>query len=275
MKSSAVFVSVLGVAVMVSFSSQSFSAKLDQKAAMKIPRQLEREILGKDGAPMVLVPAGEFTMGDNSYNNLEQRVYLDDFYMDKFELTTIRYVKFIQATGRQQPYEWSDVDLAQYGDRPVIGVDWHDADEYCRWAGKFLPNEAEWEKAARGTDGRSYPWGNQEPTRALASFDWDGGRKWLGYQTLSPVGSYEAGKSPYGIYNMAGNVWEWVAEWYSNKTSTRSSEDQNQKGLEKKVVRGGSWANDASNLRSAYWFRTHSALRIHCVGFRCAQDAPK
>lgn len=145
------------------------------------------------------------------------RVYLDAFYIDKYELTTSRYAQFLKATRRKQPDHWNEVSMAAHRDRPVIGVDWHDADAYCRWSGKRLPTEAEWEKAARGTEGRQYPWGNERPTSRNANF----GKccDWKGYASLAPVGSLEAGKSPLGISDMAGNVYEWVADWYGGVTT--------------------------------------------------------
>ena len=214
-----------------------------------------REIASKDGARMTLVPAGEFLYGDNN-----QRMSLPSFYMDKHSVTTARYAKFLQATGREKPQKWNEVSPVRDDDRPVIGVDWHDADAYCRWAGKRLPTEQEWEKAARGTDGRKYPWGNAEPTRSLANYDWDGERTWQGYSTLSPVGSYEAGKSPYGIYDLAGNVWEWTSSDYDSNY---------------KVLRGGSWSYDADALRSTIRNGRNPTYRSYRNGFRCAQDVPK
>jgi hypothetical protein len=132
------------------------------------PRQAGKEITGRDGAPMVLVPAGEFIMGSNDGDadeKPERRVTLEAFYIDKFEVSTRLYAAFIQATSRSQPEDWSkQVALVGSGDRPVVNVTWHDADAYCRHYGKCLPTEQEWEKAARGTDGREYPWGNEEPS---------------------------------------------------------------------------------------------------------------
>jgi formylglycine-generating enzyme required for sulfatase activity len=216
------------------------------------PGQMGREITSRDGAPMLLVPAGEFLYGDNN-----QRMSLSAFYMDKYEVTTKLYAQFLQATSRKQPEYWNQVSQVSAGDRPVIGVDWYDADAYCHQYGKRLPTEQEWEKAARGTDGRKYPWGNDEPSSGLANF----GKQWqanINYysERLTAVGSYESGKSPYGIYDLAGNVWEW----------TSSDEGSN------KVIRGGSWYNYAADLRSS--IRTRFTLRyVHVVGFRCAQDA--
>jgi formylglycine-generating enzyme required for sulfatase activity len=193
---------VLIVLAVVVLASSGFPEKPDQGGARTVLGEREREIIGKDGAPMILVPNGEFTMGDGSYNNLERPVYLDAYYIDKFELTVSRYAKYMDHIGTK--HGWTKADLLSHGDRPVVEVDWNDADAYCRWARKRLPNEAEWEKAARGTDGRIYPWGNEKPNPSLANFDWDGRQRWEGYRTLSVVGSYEAGKSPYGLYDMAG-----------------------------------------------------------------------
>lgn len=218
-----------------------------------LPRQTGREITGKDGAPMVLVPAGEFQYG---FNN--QRMSLSAFYMDKYEVTTKLYSTFLQATRHKQPDDWTQqVALVGSGDRPVVQVTWHDAEAYCRQYGKRLPIEQEWEKAARGTDGRKYPWGNEEPSSRHALFN----TKWNGYGTLAVVGSHEAGASPYGIQDLAGNVWEWTSSDYDN---------------ERKVLRGGSWKTETN----AYYLQSTPrnygtpTYRNLSYGFRCAQDAP-
>ena len=137
--------------------------------------QLPHEVTGKDGAPMVLIPAGEFWMGspDGKGDNDEyprHRVYLDAFYMDNFEITVARYARFLGSANRSEPKYWEQVNIRKRGNLPVVGVDWYEADAYCRWAGKRLPTEAEWEKAARGTDERTYPWGNEAPTTSLHIF---------------------------------------------------------------------------------------------------------
>ncbi len=214
-----------------------------------LPRQTGREITGKDGAPMLLVPEGDFLYGAN-----KQRQSLSAFYMDKYEVTTKLYAVFLQATGRVAPEKWNEVSQVSDGDRPVIGVDWHDADAYCRYYGKRLPTEQEWEKAARGTDGRKYPWGNEEPTSRHANF----GKccDWKGYATLTVTGDHEAGKSPYGIYDLAGNVWEWTSSDYDSSN---------------KVLRGGSWFNEASLMVSTYRLRYTPTTRNDIIGFRCAQ----
>jgi formylglycine-generating enzyme required for sulfatase activity len=250
--------------------------------------QAGHEVLGQDGAPMVLVPAGEFSMGEDTtrysvgdpmYNYAPpHKVYLETYYIDKYEVTTAHYAKFLDAEGRPAPRFWNEVKLDVDGNRPVIGVTWDDAQAYCQWAGKRLPTEAEWEKAARGTDGRKYPWGSSEPTRSQASYDWYGIRSWQGYGTLSPVGSFEAGRSPYGVYDLAGNVWEWVADRYDQKYYLVGPK-QNPKGPEKgkdRVVRGGSWRHPPELMRAAY--RHHyqqKVLPFTYLGFRCAQGLAK
>ena len=241
-----------------------------------------KAITGKDGAPMVLVPAGEFMMGsradDQSADDNERpahRVYLDAYYIDQYEVTTARYAKFFKATNRPQPEYWSADVVSDHGNKPVVGVDWTDATAYCSWAGKRLPTEAEWEKAARGTDQRLYPWGNQPPNEQRAKFFRRG--DFQDYGELTDVGSYEAGKSPYGVYDMAGNVWEWTADWYDEKYYSKSPE-KNPKGPssgEYRVVRGGGWIIVSVDVRYATRSRLTPALRRNTVGFRCAQDIPK
>ena len=226
--------------------------------SFSLPKQMPIEITGKDGAPMVLVPAGEFTMGSNDGDadeKPERLVTLEAFLIDKYEVSTKLYAKFIQAIGRSQPDGWSQqVALVGSGDRPVVNVTWHDADAYCRHYGKRLPTEQEWEKAARGTDGRAYPWGNEEPSSQHALFN----TEWYGYGTLATAESYEAGKSPYGLYHMAGNVWEWTGSDYIGSS---------------KVLRGGAWNNDARNVRSANRYGDTPSGGNNNYGFRCAQDS--
>ena len=213
-------------------------------------------ILGKDGASMALVPGGEFIYGEGDNR---RRLTLPAFYMDKYEVTVKRYLAFRQATGRKEKYKVNELIQASDADRPIIGVDWQDAEDYCRYYGERLPTEEEWEKAARGTDGRIYPWGDDEPTRELAGYDWDKKQHWQGYDSLSPVGAYEAGKSPYGIYDLAGSVIEWTSSDYERET---------------KVIRGGSWLSHPSALRSAHRRGVLATYRLNALGFRCVLDAP-
>jgi formylglycine-generating enzyme required for sulfatase activity len=207
---------------------------------------------------MVLVPEGEFLYGDKGWFSDMQRLSLPAFYMDKYEVSTKLYATFIQDTGRVQPDDWSkQVALVGSGDRPVVNVTWHDADTYCRHYGKRLPTEQEWEKSARGTDGRKYPWGNEEPSSQYANYGKNYPSNNFYKDRLTPVGNYEAGKSPYGIYDLAGNVWEW----------TSSDEGSS------KVIRGGAWTHGADWLRSTGRANGSPTLRYSYFGFRCAQDA--
>ena len=246
------------------------------KAAGKLPEK----IIGKDGAPMVLVPAGPFTMGSEGSGEDEKplhRVYLDAFYMDQYEVTTKQFARFLEKSRRKPPDHWSAVRLPQLGNRPVVGVDWHNADAYCRWAERRLPSEAEWEKAARGPEVRAYPWGEDIPNASLANFDKSCILCNVYEEVLKPVGSYEKGKSPYGIYDMAGNVLEWTADWYDERYYKRSP-DRNPAGPSQglsKVVRGGSWLSRRTLLQTGLRNWESPASRSAHVGFRCAQDAQK
>jgi len=243
---------------------------------------LERVMTGRDGAPMVLVPAGEFVMGGQAEEDaLPHRVYLDAFYIDRYEVTNGRYLKFVEATRHRVPQHvvdpqydlWAGPTLTPgVADLPVVNVDWADADAYCKWAGRRLPTEAEWEKAARGTDGRLYPWGNEAPSFARLNFS----RRWQGAHTLQPVGSYESGGSPYGAQDMAGNVWEWVSDWYDvGSYSTGAARNpQGPASGSSKILRGGSWTNSADNVRATYRREEDPEMRNSDSGFRCAQSAP-
>jgi formylglycine-generating enzyme required for sulfatase activity len=227
--------------------------------------------------PMVEIPAGEFAMGLDGVQALEDerpkhQVWLPAFFMDLHEVTTGQYASFLAATNRNVPWLWDTLELGQDRDRPVIGVDWSDADAYCRWKGKRLPTEAEWEKAARGMDGRLYPWGNQPPHKDLANFAL--GARFSYSQVLMPVLSYERGKSPYGLYQTAGNVWEWVEDWYSTNYY-EVSPDRNPQGPEEgqfKVLRGGSWSDLPKYLLAYGRFKLPPDTRNSYTGFRCAKS---
>ncbi|HSL04975.1 MAG TPA: SUMF1/EgtB/PvdO family nonheme iron enzyme [Nitrospiraceae bacterium] len=252
------------------------TAKLEPR-----PMAQDREVTGKDGAPMVLIPAGEFWMGSpdgegDKDEHPQHQVYLEAYYIDRFEVTVSRYSKFMQSTGRQAPEYWAQAKIGKYGNRPVVGVDWHDAEAYCRWATKRLPTEAEWEKAARGTDGRTYPWGNDASKSWLAKFG-KGFTPHIYDEGLVPVESYEAGNSPYELHHMSGNVWEWTADWYDNQYYKNSSR-KNPKGPSNgtsKVARGGSWHTESVGVRSANRLNLPETHSDGDIGFRCAQDSPK
>ncbi len=220
---------------------------------------------------MVLVPAGEFTMGSTTGDADEQPAHLvqvDTFLIDIYEVTVRRYAAFLQATGTNSPSNWNTMNQPAHQKYPVANVDWADAAAYCKWAGKRLPTEAEWEKAARGTDGRLYPWGNDPPTPRHANF-WKAGSHVHG--TLAAVGTLENGKSPYGSYDMAGNVWEWVSDWYDNDYY-KNSPSQNPTGPssgESKVLRGGAWDSSPQQVRSTLRYFHRSTHRHKDYGFRC------
>lgn len=239
---------------------------------------LQREITGRDGAPMVLIPSGEFVMGSSATSDERpaHRVDLDAYYIDTFEVTISRYAKFLEAvTTQQAPHQWNTVKLTEDGDRPIIGVNWSDADAYCRWTEKRLPTEAEWEKAARGTDGRKYPWGDEDPREDMANFGRCCG--WSGFGLLAVVGTYKAGKSPYGVFDLAGNVWEWIADWY-DPHYYKTSPDRNPTGPSSgrdKVMRGGSWSNRAGDLRASTRDKVSPTYRNFSIGFRCAATVRK
>ncbi|RMH02976.1 MAG: formylglycine-generating enzyme family protein [Nitrospirae bacterium] len=251
-------------------------------------KDLPQEIIGKDGAPMVLIPAGPFPMGvpkgarDGGVDERPNHVVeLDAFYIDKYEVTNGRYLEFIRATGHRPPKHPTDPTKNLWHDGlmpesiaplPVVNVDWFDAKAYCEWAGKRLPTEAEWEKAAKGTEDRRFPWGDVEPTDKHLNFN----QVWRGEQTLVPVGMYEKGKSPYGVYDMAGNVWEWVADWY-DPTYYQKSPRRNPKGPASgthRVLRGSGWNVETPMVRIFTRVKSHPLNRDHATGFRCAADAP-
>ncbi len=236
---------------------------------------LPATIIGRDGASMVLVPAGEFTMGSEQGDEDERpvhRVYLDAFYLDKVEVTNARFAKFSASVMSEPPWGFANQEAPiKKGDQPVQWVNWMEATAYCAWVGKRLPTEAEWEKAARGTDGRTYPWGNDPPTPARAVFGLMDGA-----EPSPAVDAREDGKSPYGALDMAGNLYEWVADWYA-EDFYRHSPARNPRGPSQgalKLQRGGSFTNNPYRIRST--FRTKGEPTEHHprVGFRCAQDPP-
>jgi formylglycine-generating enzyme required for sulfatase activity len=227
-----------------------------------------------DGAEMVGIPAGEFIMGaadddPHAYDHEkpQRTVYLDAFYMDKYEVTNAQYRKCKEAGACARPFDATYYDDADYARHPVVYVRWQWAKAYCEWAGKRLPTEAEWEKAARGTDGRTYPWGE--------GIDCDHAQyNECGGQTV-PVGSKSKGASPYGALDMAGNVWEWVADRYQ-EDYYQAAPDRNPQGPNKgtaQVMRGGSWSEAPVNVRCAYrsWYMPDA--RYFNLGFRCARDS--
>jgi formylglycine-generating enzyme required for sulfatase activity len=229
--------------------------------------------IGKDGAPAVLIPAGAFVAGDDE-NSPRRELFVDAFYLDRYEVTVGRYARFLEATGNvRPPEEWETADLKNGADLPVVGVDWQDADGYCRWAGRRLPTDAEWERAARGADERKYPWGDDSPTSEHARF----AQKYKNtvYQDgVARVGSHLKGASPFGVQDLAGNAWEWTADWFSE--SFPRADRRNPKGPANgsgKVLRGGGWYDQADRLVSSKRMQANPDQRDISIGFRCANDA--
>lgn len=229
-------------------------------------------IVETDKEPMVLLPAGGFVMGggDRDDEKPVRKVYVDEFWIDQYEVTNRLYEAFVRKTGHRLPEYWQGrVKKFTAPMQPVVGVYWDEAQAYCEWAGRRLPTEAEWEKAARGTDRRVYPWGNEwDPQRANVA-DRVG--------KPAPVGSYENGRSPYGVYDMAGNVWEWVWDWYAQDTY-RVGPTSNPRGPlagRLKVVRGGSYTATAAEAKTTARFREHPESVFPFLGFRCAKDGSK
>ena len=259
------------ILIVVLVSNDSAEAQLE---SLRKNRPVEQA--APTETPMVEIPEGLFPMGFEGTQALEDerpkhQVWLPTFFMDLHQVTTMQYAAFLAVTNRAAPWQWNTVDLTQHSDRPVIGVDWSEADAYCRWKGKRLPTEAEWEKSARGTDGRLYPWGNHAPSKELANYAL--GARFNYSQVLMPVRSYEHGKSPYGLYQMAGNVWEWVQDWYA-ANYYEASPGHNPQGPEQgqfKVLRGG-WSDLPKYLLTYGRFKLPPDTRNSYTGFRCAKS---
>ena len=228
---------------------------------------------GPDLKDMVLIPAGEFIMGTDDRLRDEKPlhvVYINSFSIDKFEVTNEAYKIFVDATGHPAPDNWKENKYpAGKGKHSVIFVDWNDANAYCRWSGKRLPRETEWEKAARGADGRIYPWGNT----------WDMNKSnnpLRGHEGTMPVGSFENGKSPYGLYDMSGNVWEWVDDYYVPHPG--SDYVSPEFGTKYRMLKGGSWWDCSfysCGISAPVFNRAFFApsTRNDSFGFRCVSDA--
>ena len=268
-----VLVALLGLAVYPAMAAAPVEKGAKELATGQKPSQEKPVVAPPPEGAMVVVPAGEFMMGSAAGDSDEQpehKVYLDSFSMDVYEVTVGQYAAFLQAKGIDQPSDWKTMNQPANQKRPIANVDSTDASVYCKWVGKRLPTEAEWEKAARGTDGRLYPWGNEAPTPLHANF---GKPDWNNHAVLAPVGSFEAGKSPYGIYDMAGNVWEWVSDLY-DYNYYKVSPSKNPTGPSTggtRAVRGGAWNSNPRAMRSSnrsLISPTDQGLN----GFRCAKS---
>ncbi|MCB0191790.1 MAG: SUMF1/EgtB/PvdO family nonheme iron enzyme [Anaerolineae bacterium] len=237
----------------------------------------------QDGKAMIFIPAGDFLMGSDSADleagddeKPQHLVYLDDFWIDAVETTNRAYQQCVADGGCTEP----KISNGIFNDEtlPIVGIDWDQAVAYCAWAGARLPTEAEWEKAARGVDGRIYPWGNEFDGSVLNYCDTQCVADWRdihgddGYRYTAPVGSYPTGASPYGVLDMSGNVWEWTADWYAADAYDHSVY-RNPTGPEtglQKVIRGGSWYYPSKSLRVARRHKDVAASAYDNIGFRCA-----
>jgi formylglycine-generating enzyme required for sulfatase activity len=240
------------------------------------------QVSGKDGMTLLYVPAGEFKMGaadSDSQANPDEKpqhtVYLDAFYIDQTEVTNAMYAKCVKAGVCRAPLSARSHVTDRYGNSqfdtyPVVYVDWNDAKQYCEWAGRRLPTEAEWEKAARGDDQRTYPWGNQAPD--MTRLNYNHSYTWGTVVDTTPVGAYPTGASPYGALDMAGNVLEWVRDWYGENYYA-TTPDRNPTGPtfgDVRVLRGGAWFN-ASDVRASVRYWSFSGYQLDYAGFRCAR----
>jgi formylglycine-generating enzyme required for sulfatase activity len=230
-------------------------------------------IKGKDDMELLYIPAGEFIMGSDIGDKDEkpaQEVTLDAFWIDKTEITNALYSKCVNSSICARPVNESSYTRFGYyedfkfSDYPVINVNWNMAKTYCEWIGRRLPTEAEWEKAARGTDANIYPWGNTLPDSDILNYDGMVG-------DTTKVGTYLKGVSPYGALDMAGNVWEWVDGWYDAYPG--NSLYDSDFGTKYRVLRGGSWNGSIYYARSTYRLNSDAINTYINIGFRCAMDA--
>ena len=270
---------------------------------------------GADGMLLVYIPGGNFVMGSTSADSSaftdempQHTVQLSSFWIDQTEVTNGMFTRFVSETGYvtdAESYGWGGVwngtgwarvsgatwnhpqgpssSLSGLENYPVVQVSWNDAQAYCRWAGRSLPSEAQWEAAARGTDGRLYPWGNQSVTSGMANFadtnlnvEWNLSNVNDGYQYVAPAGQFTAGASPYGVLDMAGNVWEWNQDWYGETyySSSPQNDPGGPAGGDRRVMRGGSWGSRWRYLRCANRLRAEPDYRDAGTGFRCATENP-
>jgi formylglycine-generating enzyme required for sulfatase activity len=266
--------------------SEDFSEVKGAKKVYKNKKGFTEADYG-DGIIMVYIPPGKFEMVSNDFDRkkLTHEVYLDGYRIGKYEVTIKQYMKFVNETKSHYP-EWleegSQYHIKTGGDdyykksvsdenSPILGISWEDARAYCEWLSKKtglnfnLPTEAQWEKAARGNDSRQYPWGEQGPDPILANFGDNVGK-------TTPVGSYPEGASPYGLLDMAGNVWEWCSDWYGPYNTYYLKNPTGPDSGTMRVVRGGSWYSDAGRLRCAVRDGVDPSGRSCYVGFRLCQD---
>lgn len=310
--SCSVFFLCVGVCITTSFANLNEQDPKQYNPSYKEPDHLEKkqasELDLKDTSDMAFIRGGKFVRGSSFEQNKAafktcrkydrscklwwfsdeyplKLVSLDSYLIDIYEVTNKKYLEFVKATGHPPALDDScKTDACWQGNlwkgssfplsirnQPVTQVNWFDAEAYCEWRGKRLPTEAEWEKAARGPSGSMYPWGNAYP-KGRATFK----KKWKGIYTMTNIGSNPTGVSVYGVHDMAGNVWEWVSDWYHRTYYTRGA-IKNPQGYvdgEFRSLRGGSWVNYADTLRSAFRRWSRPDVKFNDTGFRCAKSVP-
>ncbi len=253
-------------------SSTQMASTAKNKADKKIPEKKESSATLSAPPDMVAIPAGEFIMGSNERWDDESPEHIAStgaFYIDRYEVTNEKYKAFTDATKRETPYHWPEGNLPKGKEQhPVVYVSWFDARDYCAWdGGKRLPNEQEWEKASRGDDGFTYPWGHE--------WTLDKSNNPYKHSTGTvPVGSYPEGKSPYGLHDMSGNVWEWVDSYYLPHPG--NTVHRAEYGEDKRILKGGSWFDCLSygcGLSAPTFNRSFFTpeVRNNSFGFRCAK----
>ena len=251
---------------------------IDKQVALSIDNELIVTLA--EGIQMVFVriSTGEFLMGTGSSSFLndegpQHKVHLNEYWMGKAPVTNTQYLAFVSATGKLAPRYWKDGKIPEGKEQhPVTNVTWDDARAFCQWATQqtgetiHLPSEAEWEKAARGPLGRTYPWGEQKPDKDLCNFN-------SNVEDTSPIGNYSpAGDSPYGCVDMAGNVWQWTSSLYQKYPYRAGDGREVETGRKERMLRGGSWSIKDLSVRSAYRFRSYPSYADDNLGFRCSRS---
>ena len=244
---------------------------VDESPNVSLTRERVNE---KDGSVLVYVPAGDYVLGAEDLGQDSKPVHqasLSPFWIGKYPITNAQYGCFLEATKYREPLYWAD-DRFNDPDQPVVGVSWLDARAYCKWAGLELPNEAQWEASVRGTDGRRYPWGNEEPTRVHADYG-----KSMNVDKPERIGSHRPGAGPFGAQNQVGCVWEWCQDVWSNRSDAHSEQLGSleiSEGVDR-VLRGGSWADGAQSLPAVVRDRTRPTVRAQSIGFRAMSCCDK
>jgi formylglycine-generating enzyme required for sulfatase activity len=258
----------------VFFAAGSLATAFYFDSQFQIPKQAELPVLtaatetNTPPAGMAYVPGGEFMMGSDdgdAYSRPAHAEKVDPFFIDQTEVTNQAYFEFVKATDHEAPFGWVNGKYPDGQDNfPVTGVTWYDAAEFAAWKGKRLPTEVEWEFAARGTDGRTYPWGNHVD-QSISNI----GKSLNGVREVG-----QGGRSPFGLYDMAGNAWEWTA---TTAKSFPNGKEIPWSRLRLKIIRGGNWQSDPRNATTFFrgFYGASGEKEYRGTGFRCVKDVPK